>query len=72
MNDPMTDTPDTTPSDGSHWGTTWASSRRRFLALAGLAAGGAIVGVGAAGCGTAQTGSSSGSEGGKGRPGASG
>jgi peptide/nickel transport system substrate-binding protein len=68
----MTDTPDTTPSDGSHWGTTWASSRRRFLALAGLAAGGAIVGVGAAGCGTAQTGSSSGSEGGKGRPGASG
>ncbi|MDX6321044.1 MAG: peptide/nickel transport system substrate-binding protein, partial [Propionibacteriaceae bacterium] len=44
----------------------------RFLALAGLAAGGAIVGVGAAGCGTAQTGSSSGSEGGKGRPGASG
>jgi peptide/nickel transport system substrate-binding protein len=72
MNDAMTDTPDTTPSDGSHWGTTWASSRRRFLALAGLAAGGAIVGVGAAGCGTAQTGSNSGTEGGKGRPGASG
>ncbi len=47
-------------------------SRRRFLSLAGLALGGSMVGLGATGCGTAQTGSKTGTSGAKGRPGASG
>jgi peptide/nickel transport system substrate-binding protein len=49
-----------------------ATTRRRFLSLAGLAMGGTMIGVGATGCGTAQTGNSQGQEGSKGRPGASG
>ncbi len=51
---------------------SWTSSRRRFLSLAGLAVGGSMVGLGATGCGTAQTGSKAGTDGAKGRPGASG
>ena len=50
----------------------WGTSRRRFLSLSGLAVGGALVGVGATGCGTAQTGNSTGDGAAKGRPGASG
>ena len=50
----------------------WGTSRRRFLSLSGLAVGGALVGVGATGCGTAQTGNSTGEGGATGRPGASG
>ena len=72
MNDPTNDGPDAARSDGSHWGNSFATSRRRFLSLAGLSATGVIVGVGAAGCGTAQTGNDAGTEGAKGRPGASG
>ena len=49
----------------------WFASRRRFLAMTGLAATGAVFGVGAAGCGTAQTGNK-GASAGKGRAGASG
>jgi peptide/nickel transport system substrate-binding protein len=49
----------------------WFASRRHFLALTGLAASGAVFGVGAAGCGTAQTGNK-GSSSGKGRAGAAG
>lgn len=49
----------------------WFASRRHFLALTGLAASGAVFGVGAAGCGTAQTGNK-GSGSGKGRAGAAG
>ena len=53
--------------------TGWTPNRRRFLSVAGLAVGGAVVGTTAAGCGTAQTGNSTGSEGGaKGRAGAAG
>lgn len=58
--------------DSNSWGTTMESSRRRFLALAGLTAGGAAVGIGAAGCGTAQTGNRPGGTESKGRPGTSG
>ena len=36
--------------------TGWTPNRRRFLSVAGLAVGGAVVGTTAAGCGTAQTG----------------
>ena len=58
----------TEPADDEQQGT----SRRRFLSLSGLAVGGALVGVGATGCGTAQTGNSTGDGAAKGRPGASG
>ncbi|MBA8793490.1 peptide/nickel transport system substrate-binding protein [Friedmanniella endophytica] len=58
--------------DESRWGATWETSRRRFLALAGLGVSAAAVGVGAAGCGTAQTGNSSGSGGSGGSKGRSG
>jgi peptide/nickel transport system substrate-binding protein len=50
----------------------WLASRRSFLTLGGLAVSGVVLGVGAAGCGTAQTGNSSGSSKGKGRAGAAG
>ncbi|MBA3527895.1 MAG: ABC transporter substrate-binding protein, partial [Propionibacteriaceae bacterium] len=49
-----------------------ATSRRRFLSLTGLALGGAIIGVGATGCGTAQTGRDEGKPGSQGRPGPAG
>jgi peptide/nickel transport system substrate-binding protein len=49
-----------------------ATSRRRFLSLAGLAVGGAMIGVGAAGCGTARTGNSGGTSATKGRAGVAG
>lgn len=53
--------------------TGWSPNRRRFLSVAGLAVGGAVVGTTAAGCGTAQTGNSSGGSGeSKGRAGAAG
>src|SRR5690606_40992994 len=58
--------------DLDHWGTTMEASRRRFLAIAGLTAGGAAIGLGAAGCGTAQTGNRPGGTESQGRPGASG
>src|SRR4051794_24612808 len=58
---------------GGDWRTSWVPSRRRFLTLTGLAVGGAAVGLSAAACGTAQTGSSSGNaSGSKGRAGAAG
>jgi peptide/nickel transport system substrate-binding protein len=57
---------------GADWKTTWTPSRRRFLTLTGLALGGAALGLGASACGTAQTGSSAGQEGAKGRAGAAG
>jgi peptide/nickel transport system substrate-binding protein len=53
--------------------TGWTPNRRRFLSVAGLAVGGAVVGTTAAGCGTAQTGNTSGGEGeSSGRAGAAG
>ena len=53
--------------------TGWTPNRRRFLSVAGLAVGGAVVGTTAAGCGTAQTGNTTGGEGeAKGRAGAAG
>ncbi len=58
--------------DLNSWGSSMESSRRRFLAMAGLTAGGAAVGLGAAGCGTAQTGNKTGGTEAKGRPGAAG
>src|SRR6185295_16618760 len=48
----------------------WLASRRSFLTLGGLAVTGAVLGVGASGCGTAQTGKSD--SGSKGRAGAAG
>src|SRR3954453_21004791 len=51
--------------------TTWLASRRSFLTLGGLAVSGAVLGVGASACGTAQPGSKGGSTG-KGRAGAAG
>jgi peptide/nickel transport system substrate-binding protein len=48
------------------------TTRRRFLSLTGLTLGGAAIGVGATGCGTAQTGNSTGKGEQKGRPGAAG
>jgi peptide/nickel transport system substrate-binding protein len=51
--------------------TTWLASRRSFLTLGGLAVSGAVIGVGAAGCGTAQTGNKSNNSS-KGRAGAAG
>src|SRR5215218_2619596 len=48
------------------------TSRRRFLGLAAMAVGGAMIGVGTSGCGTAQTGRSSGSGSQAGRAGAAG
>lgn len=53
------------------WKITWLSSRRRFLTLTGLAVTGAVFGVGASGCGTAQTGNKDRTAG-KGRAGAAG
>jgi peptide/nickel transport system substrate-binding protein len=61
-----------TAGSGADWRTTWTPSRRRFLSLTGLALGGAALGLGTSACGTAQTGSSAGQEGSKGRPGAAG
>jgi len=49
----------------------WLASRRSFLTLGGLAVSGAVLGVGASGCGTAQTGNKSSTEG-KGRSGPAG
>src|SRR3954465_2266896 len=49
----------------------WLASRRSFLTLGGLAVSGVVLGVGASGCGTAQTGNK-GSSTGKGRAGAAG
>ena len=46
--------------------TGWSPNRRRFLSVAGLAVGGAVIGTTAAGCGTAQTGNSGGGGGGGG------
>src|SRR3954470_12958880 len=51
--------------------TAWLASRRSFLTLGGLAVSGAVLGVGASACGTAQTGNKGGSTG-KGRAGAAG
>ncbi len=48
----------TNDSDSSADSRAWLASRRSFLTLAGLAVGGVVVGVSAAGCGTAQTGNS--------------
>lgn len=48
------------------------SSRRRFLSLTGLTLGGAALGLGVTGCGTAQTGNKTGDGAAKGRPGAAG
>ena len=61
-----------TAGSGADWRTNWTPSRRRFLTLTGLALGGAALGLGASACGTAQTGSSAGQEGSKGRAGAAG
>ena len=58
-------------SRGADW-RSWNPSRRRFLTLTGLAVGGTVIGVSAAGCGTAQTGSSSSNASAGGRAGASG
>jgi peptide/nickel transport system substrate-binding protein len=58
------------PFGGSR-GIVTATSRRRFLSLAGLAVGGAVFGSTLSGCGTAQTGNDAGSEA-KGRAGAAG
>src|SRR3954452_23165522 len=52
-------------------GLAWLASRRSFLTIGGLAVSGAVLGVGATGCGTAQTGNKGSSEG-KGRAGAAG
>ncbi|MET1007004.1 MAG: ABC transporter substrate-binding protein [Propionibacteriaceae bacterium] len=71
------------PTDPTHPGTlpleepatggaTWQSSRRRFLSLSALAVSGSLIGVGAAGCGTAQTGQSQGNSESQGRAGAAG
>ncbi len=68
----MTEPKNHTGVDLNSWGSSMESSRRRFLAMAGLTAGGAAVGIGAAGCGTAQTGNRPGGEQSRGRPGASG
>ncbi len=77
----MNDTHDQGPSpemadrgmaDGGAGWRSWNPSRRRFLTLTGLAVGGTVIGVSAAGCGTAQTGSSSGNASSSGRAGASG
>ena len=57
------------PLDHSSVGT-WSTTRRRFLSLTALTLGGAVFGVSAAGCGTAQTGGSQ--QGSKGRAGAAG
>jgi peptide/nickel transport system substrate-binding protein len=70
MNDLVPDAFDRTPS-GAPPGSTWATSRRRLLGLAGLAVSGTVVGVSASACGTAQTGNDSG-PGSQGRPGAAG
>jgi peptide/nickel transport system substrate-binding protein len=58
--------------NGGDWRTDWTPNRRRFISLTGLALGGAVIGLSASACGTAQTGSSAGQEGSKGRPGAAG
>jgi peptide/nickel transport system substrate-binding protein len=58
--------------NGGDWRTNWTPNRRRFLSLTGLALGGAAIGLGTSACGTAQTGSSAGQEGSKGRQGAAG
>ena len=58
------------PDDVKGSGHSFETSRRRFLALSGLAVGAAAVGIGATGCGTAQTGSQQGTA--KGRAGAAG
>ena len=60
------------PAFGGSPAQPWGTSRRRFLSLSGLAVGGALVGVGATGCGTAQTGNNAGEGTAQGRPGASG
>lgn len=49
-----------------------ATGRRSFLTLAGMAVGGAVIGLGASSCGTAKTGNTPGNAGSKGRSGASG
>ncbi len=61
-----------TAGSGADWRTNWTPNRRRFLSLTGLALGGAALGLGTSACGTAQTGSSAGQEGSKGRAGAAG
>ena len=61
-----------TAGSGADWRTNWTPNRRRFLSLTGLALGGAAIGLGTSACGTAQTGSSAGQEGSKGRAGAAG
>ena len=61
-----------TAGSGADWRTNWTPNRRRFLSLTGLALGGAALGLGTSACGTAQTGSSAGQEGSKGRQGAAG
>jgi peptide/nickel transport system substrate-binding protein len=58
--------------NGGDWRTNWTPNRRRFLSLTGLALGGAAIGLGTSACGTAQTGSSAGQAGAKGRAGAAG
>ena len=57
---------------GSSVGINMETSRRRFLSITGLALGGAIIGVGASACGTAQTGSNTGGAAARAVPGASG
>ena len=61
-----------TAGSGADSRTNWTPNRRRFLSLTGLALGGAVIGLGTSACGTAQTGSSAGQEGSKGRQGAAG
>jgi peptide/nickel transport system substrate-binding protein len=56
-------------SEGDWW-NNWSPSRRRFLTLTGMAIGGTFIGLSAAACGTAQTGSKTGTS--KGRAGAAG
>ncbi len=71
MNDPATSRPDIEePTLASLTGME--TSRRRFLGLAAMAVGGALFGVSAAGCGTAQTSRSQGSGQQAGRAGAAG
>src|SRR3954451_2313389 len=55
----------TSDSDSPADPIQWLASRRSFLTLGALAATGVVLGVGAAGCGTAKTGKSSGSTAGR-------
>ena len=56
MNNPVSNHGNLTDSAAVSSLGGFQTSRRRFLGLATMAVGGALIGVGAAGCGTAQTG----------------